>query len=406
MKFAFLSKYIYIIRCLIRLYIPDLLALHPTKNLSSCKSVYEYFNWFLEIISNIYLILILEPILNCFSLYLGGRKQFSRILITLVLTYLGLILSLLYTVLIPRRLFILITCYEYHTTNCNLHFESLWFILHLILSHLIIINIYFHYLSAIFINPGNVSQFSCDTMNSICSRCFIARPLRAHHCAICKKCILCMDHHCPWTANCIGLYTHRHFYLVLIYMSIGGIYLLTVGWSDFHSYVIELNQNQVDATTKYSLNWFDQYTYLPKTEFFIRLYKGCFIFGLVSIPLVIALCIWHTYLISNGETSIERHINAKFTQILQQRGLIYRNPHNFGLFINWIKFLCLIDKHEMANINKRVNSFHLYSLLFKRLFYRVLLPAYPAPYNDGYVYELNVNTAESVLESLTESGMF
>ncbi|CAH8488660.1 unnamed protein product [Schistosoma turkestanicum] len=412
MKIAFLSDYIYITKCLIRLFLPDLMTIKPNRNTSSPRSIYQSIGWYLDTISTIYTIFILEPLLNCFSLYLGGRKNFGRTLIILVLIYLFLILCLLYTILVPRRLFILKSCYlynEYHSIKCSLHSEVLWFLIHFVLSHLIIVNVYFHYLSAVFINPGNVPNIqhnNNNNTNSICARCYISRPIRAHHCSICKTCILCMDHHCPWTANCVGLYTHRHFYLVLIFMSIGGIYLLTIGWSDFRSYLIEINQNQINITAKYSSIWFNQYTYLPSNEFLIRLFKGCFIFGSIAIPLVMALCIWHTYLISNGETSIERHINAKFTQILKQRGVIYRNPHNFGIFLNWIKFLCLIDKHEMVNYNFKKKSFHLYVVLCKRFFNRILLPSYHAPYDDGFNYELNVDTAESVLESLSESGMY
>ncbi|XP_018652600.1 LOW QUALITY PROTEIN: putative zinc finger protein [Schistosoma mansoni] len=289
----------------------------------------------------------LEPILNCFSLYLGGRKNFGRTLIALVLTYLCLILCLLYTVLIPRRLFILNSCYlydEYNSSKCSLRTEGTWFLLHFTLSHLIVANVYFHYLSAVLINPGNVPQIPYNTSsntNTTCSRCFLSRPKRAHHCAICKTCILYMDHHCPWTANCIGLYTHRHFYLALIFMSIGGIYLLNVGWSDFRSYLLEINQNQINITVKYSSIWFSQ----------------------------------------------------------------YRNPHDFGIFLNWIKFLCLIDKHEMANYDIKKKSYRLYFVLCKRFFNRILLPSYHKPYDDGFNYELNLNTAESVLESLSESGI-
>lgn len=31
-----------------------------------------------------------------------------------------------------------------------------------------------------------------------CPKCISIKPLRAHHCSICKRCIKKMDHHCPW----------------------------------------------------------------------------------------------------------------------------------------------------------------------------------------------------------------
>ncbi|VDQ17723.1 unnamed protein product, partial [Trichobilharzia regenti] len=249
----FLRDYIYLIKLLIRSYAPDLFTIKPDRKFIHQSSIITgCIIWLFELISNIYTTVVLEPILNCFSLYLGGRKNFGRTLVALVLTYLCLIISLLYIYLIPRRLSILYSCYvyfEYNSLKCSAYCEGFWLILHFVCSHLLIINVYFHYLCAIFINPGTVpnilpSNHLNHSYNTVCTRCFITRPMRAHHCVVCKKCILRMDHHCPWTANCIGLYTHRHFYLVLIYMSIGGIYLLTVGWSDFKSYLTEEKQHQ------------------------------------------------------------------------------------------------------------------------------------------------------------------
>ena len=33
---------------------------------------------------------------------------------------------------------------------------------------------------------------------TICYKCKIVRPPKAHHCSQCNRCVLEMDHHCPW----------------------------------------------------------------------------------------------------------------------------------------------------------------------------------------------------------------
>lgn len=50
-----------------------------------------------------------------------------------------------------------------------------------------------------------------------CKWCECYKPDRCHHCRVCRSCILRMDHHCPWIANCVGFNNHKYFLLLVFY---------------------------------------------------------------------------------------------------------------------------------------------------------------------------------------------
>lgn len=75
-----------------------------------------------------------------------------------------------------------------------------------------------------------------------CRKCKMVKPPRAHHCKTCgrfvflgkppwislimtKRCIPKMDHHCPWTSNCVSYFTFPHFLRFLFYSVASMLYL-------------------------------------------------------------------------------------------------------------------------------------------------------------------------------------
>lgn len=79
-----------------------------------------------------------------------------------------------------------------------------------------------------------------------CLICHLFKPERCHHCSTCKRCVLGMDHHCPWLATCIGYFNRRLFMNVLIWTIVTVI--TTLGFNV--PYLIKVIRFYADATVR------------------------------------------------------------------------------------------------------------------------------------------------------------
>lgn len=58
-----------------------------------------------------------------------------------------------------------------------------------------------------------------------CRTCWAPKPDRAHHCSSCGRCVLRMDHHCPWVSQCVGHRTHAAFLHLLTCITLLSLYI-------------------------------------------------------------------------------------------------------------------------------------------------------------------------------------
>ncbi|XP_015226516.1 PREDICTED: palmitoyltransferase ZDHHC2 isoform X3 [Cyprinodon variegatus] len=77
-----------------------------------------------------------------------------------------------------------------------------------------------------------------------CDRCQLLKPDRCHHCSVCDKCILKMDHHCPWK----GLPdTQAKFHILFLFFSASMFSVSLASLFIYHCWLVCKNRSTLEA---------------------------------------------------------------------------------------------------------------------------------------------------------------
>lgn len=146
-----------------------------------------------------------------------------------------------------------------------------------------------------------------------CRKCTHPKPDRAHHCSTCRRCVLKMDHHCPWLATCVGLHNYKPFVLFLVYTSL-------FCWVCFGSTAYWV-WTEVLSEDRYLENL------MPINVVLLAVISG--IIGLV----LTGFTSWHLWLCTRGMTTIEclektRYLSGVRNRVERSRVEALQHPYN------------------------------------------------------------------------------
>uniref|UniRef100_A0A7N0RI42 S-acyltransferase n=1 Tax=Kalanchoe fedtschenkoi TaxID=63787 RepID=A0A7N0RI42_KALFE len=184
------------------------------------------------------------------------------------------------------------------------------------------------YAIAIFTDPGTVpATFTPDVEDKdnlvqeikrkggdlrYCQKCLQYKPPRAHHCRVCKRCVLRMDHHCIWINNCVGHSNYKFFFVFVLYAVVTCLYSL----------VLLIGSLTVESPTPNEAS--ENGSWL-RTTYVIS--------GLLTVGLLVALSLllsWHITLILQNKTTIEYHEGVRALWLAEKGGEVYNHPYDLG----------------------------------------------------------------------------
>ncbi|KAK7501478.1 hypothetical protein BaRGS_00007282 [Batillaria attramentaria] len=92
----------------------------------------------------------------------------------------------------------------------------------------------YNYFMAMFKGPGFVplgwKPKNPEAMRYLqyCDFCKGYKAPRSHHCRKCDRCVMKMDHHCPWINTCCGHFNHANFVWFLLFAPFGCMHAICI----------------------------------------------------------------------------------------------------------------------------------------------------------------------------------
>ncbi|EDV20046.1 expressed hypothetical protein [Trichoplax adhaerens] len=279
--------------------------------------LYNSFNSSLTLIETAF-----QPTLFCFDILI---RILGPLFVVLVIGLTTVVVVLYYRLLVPR-----ILTYGFIRSSC-----------HLLYAHWLLVNICHQYYRAVCTEPGYPDEVIDIIVylylyKKLCSyQGIVAKPPRTHHCRICRRCIMKMDHHCPWVNNCVGRNNHRYFILFCVYMFLGTLYVSLSGYDLFLDQLyLQVYRSKLNLASEY------------ETDQSSALFLGILCATVAFILLLFTG--WHCFLISTNQTTIETYANKKKKKLLKKKGKRFRNKYDRGFVSNWRSVLGISRNDSFA----------------------------------------------------------
>lgn len=164
-----------------------------------------------------------------------------------------------------------------------------------------------------------------------CDRCQLVKPDRCHHCSVCDKCVLKMDHHCPWVNNCVGFSNYKFFMLFLFYSLLYCVFITATDlwyfclfWTPIDTYLdprLEEEEIHMNRGLEY-------WNGLPDTQAKFHIMFLFFAASMFSVSLA-SLLAYHLWLVCKNRSTLEAFRAPAFRHGTDKNGFSLGVSKNF-----------------------------------------------------------------------------